>query len=102
MLEDCGKNNLDKTKENEVFRIIGESRTFIYVIRARRWKIIRRALKHPEELGNIRRYDKRKENCRTISDHLYSWDKLNVLQESKPKRSLKKRRAIGENGKLKL
>jgi len=41
-----------KTNE-EVLRTVVEKRTLIDTVRARRWKMVGHALRHPEELHNI-------------------------------------------------
>ena len=50
----CGVGSwIERTKNEEVFRTVGEKRTLIDAIRGRRWKMVGYALIHPEKLHNI-------------------------------------------------
>jgi len=44
---------IEQKTNGEVLITVGEKRTLIDTIRARRWKMVGPALRHPEELDNI-------------------------------------------------
>jgi len=44
---------IERKTNEEVLRTVGEKRTLIDTFKARRWKMVEHALRHPELLHNI-------------------------------------------------